>query len=233
MKLNGFVGKGSGKLGSSVFAISGGEQIVRQYNPQVSNPQTDAQVAQRAKLKLMSQVAAALASIIGFTKKGLVSARNQFIAANIPYVTFENDAAKLMVGDITLTGSAMAFPEITAVAGAGNTASVNLSSAAAENVDGVLYAAVKETDDQRFEVVAKTLVTTAGVDRTFGGSLSGITTDVYIFAYGLIGINNAAAVKYEDYVTDSSLNKATVDVVRSIIQTAGSKTKTSEFKLSV
>ena len=54
MKLNGIVGKGTGKLGASVFAISGGEQIVRQYNPVVSNPNTDAQVAQRAKLKLMS-----------------------------------------------------------------------------------------------------------------------------------------------------------------------------------
>ena len=79
MKLNGFVGKGTGKLGSSVFAVSGGEQIVRQYNPNVSNPNTDAQVAQRAKFKLMSQLAAVLAPGLAFKKDSLVSPRNKFI----------------------------------------------------------------------------------------------------------------------------------------------------------
>lgn len=233
MKLNGFVGKGTGKLGSSVFAVSGGEQIVRQYNPNVSNPSTDAQVQQRAKLKLMSQVAAALASIIAFKKQGLVSARNQFISAVIPYVTYENNAAKLAMGDITLTGSAIAFPEITATAGAGNVATVSLASAAAENVDAVLYAAVKESEDGRLEVVTTSLVTTAGAGRTFEGSLQGITDDVWVYGYGLIGINNAAAIRYEDYVVNGTQNNATLDVVRSIIQTAGSKTKTSNVKLTV
>lgn len=232
MKLNGFVGKGTGKLGSSVFAISGGEQIVREYNPNVSNPSTDAQVAQRAKLKLMSQVAAALASIIAFNKKGLVSARNQFIAANIPLVTFENDAAKLSLDTVTLTGSSVAFPEITATAGAEDVVAVSLASAAAANVDAVFYAAVKETEDARLEVVATSLQTTAGAGRTFEGSLEGVESNVYIYAYGLIGINNAAAIKYEDYLTNFTQNWANVDVFRSIIQTAGSKTKTSCVKLT-
>ena len=116
MKLNGFVGKGTGKLGASVFAISGGEQIVRQYNPKVANPNTDAQVEQRAKLKLMSQLAADMATSIAFRKKGLVSARNQFVSVNIGKCTFvnegENKGARIDVNQIDLTGASAAFPEI-------------------------------------------------------------------------------------------------------------------------
>lgn len=233
MKLNGIFGKGSGKVGSSVFAVSGGEQIVRQYNPNVSNPSTDAQVAQRAKLKLMSQVAAALALIIAFAKKGLVSARNQFIAANLPFVTFENNAATLNLGELTLTGSTVSFPEVIATAGSGNDVTVNLGSAAAANVDAVFYAAVKETGDQRLEVVATTLQTTAGADRTFDSFLSGVSTDVFIYAYGLIGINKAAAVSYDDYISDFAQTEASLEVFQSILKTAGSKTKTSYVKFNV
>ena len=76
MKLYGLFGKGSGKLGSSVFAISSGEQIVREYNPVVENPNTPAQVEQRAKFKLLSQLASDLASALAFKKEGLVSTRN-------------------------------------------------------------------------------------------------------------------------------------------------------------
>ena len=51
MKLVGILGSGSGKLGSSVFSTVAGETVVRQYQPTVANPNTEAQVNQRARMK--------------------------------------------------------------------------------------------------------------------------------------------------------------------------------------
>ena len=108
MKQYGLLGKGTGKLGSSVFAISGGEQIVREYNPKVSNPNTALQIEQRAKFKLMSQLAAAFAPFFGFTKKGLTSARNAFVAKNIPLVEYNTtNGASVNLDKIALTPSAV------------------------------------------------------------------------------------------------------------------------------
>lgn len=50
------LGKFSGKVGGVVFAISNGEQIVRAYQPVVSNPKSSAQMAQRAKGNLVGRI---------------------------------------------------------------------------------------------------------------------------------------------------------------------------------
>ena len=102
MKLNGIVGKGSGRLGSSVFTVRGGEQIVRQYTPNVANPNTDAQKGQRARFKLLSQLAAITSAGLLFPKVGNVSRRNAFMSANMPAVTYAGGEAILAVGDVKL-----------------------------------------------------------------------------------------------------------------------------------
>lgn len=50
------LGQFRGKLGGAVFAVSAGEQIVRQYQPQVANPRTAAQLTQRAKMNLTGKL---------------------------------------------------------------------------------------------------------------------------------------------------------------------------------
>ena len=119
MKQYGFVGKGTGKLGSAVFAISGGEQIVRQYNPVVSNPKTEKQIAQRSKFKLLSQIAAALAPAIAIKKNGLVSARNQFVSKNMPLTEWNQDTASVALPSLQLTmgNSACPAPTISTLGG--------------------------------------------------------------------------------------------------------------------
>ncbi len=226
MKLNGFVGKGTGKLGSSVFAVSGGEQIVRQYNPNVSNPSTDAQVEQRAKLKLMSQIAAALAIIIAFKKKGLVSARNQFVSANIGLVTFENGQAELPINGIDLTGSKAEIPSIRAVQGEGGGLNVNLTSAAAADVDGVLYASVHQTSKNQLEVIEAKIATTPGEARTFAAQLQSGGDPECVYAYGIKYTNEAARQRYADYVADIATDSATLDVESRDILSGASFTRT-------
>lgn len=226
MKLNGVFGKGTGKVGNSVWAVSGGVQIVRPYNPNVSNPNTDAQVAQRAKFKLLSQVAAALASIIGFVKKGLVSARNQFVSANIALCTFENGQAKLDLAGLDLTGSKAPLPEIQASAGSEGVVDINLSSAAAADIDAVVYAMVHETSDQQLEVVEVKIATTPGQARTFATQMKAGILDNCVYAYGIKYTDEASRNRYADYIATIAEDEATLDVVGRELLSGATLTRT-------
>lgn len=60
-KMYGFTGLLSGKMGNAVFRARSGQQVVTQYNPIVSNPNTEAQQNGRARFKLVSQLAVVFA----------------------------------------------------------------------------------------------------------------------------------------------------------------------------
>lgn len=212
MKLNGIIGKGTGKLGSSVFAISGGEQVVREYNPVVSNPNTDAQVAQRAKLKLMSQLGAALAPALGFAKKGLVSARNQFVSKNIGLCTYENDKAGVDLTNIQLTPSSVAFNALNVTSSEGHI-SVALATAGAADIKRVAYFVFKQNGAEQLEYVASKIVTEAGVSRLFPTTFELPTSSYVVYAYGIKDNTENATIRYENYVSAQGGNEATLDVV--------------------
>lgn len=78
MKLYGFL-NGSGKIGSIVVSKVNGRTIAREYNPNVSNPSTIAQVNQRARMKIAAQLTAVMAPNIAIASKGALSGRNAFI----------------------------------------------------------------------------------------------------------------------------------------------------------
>lgn len=227
MKLNGLMGKGSGKLGSTVFAISGGEQIVRQYNPVVSNPQTDAQVAQRAKLKLMSQLAAALAPYIAIPKKGLVSARNQFIAKNIGNATYADDTASVELTTLQLTIGSVFLPGIEMTTNAGTSSpAVRLASAAANNIESVAYiVAVKGANDE-LSVVQNYVCNTAGDDHKFMQDITAPAGSFVIWAYGFTSINGGVNTAYGDYEANVSNDLASLLASRSVAIASGNLTKT-------
>lgn len=220
MKLNGIIGKGTGKLGSSVFAISGGEQVVREYNPVVSNPNTEAQIAQRAKLKLMSQLGAALAPALGFKKMGLVSARNQFVSKNIGLATFENNRASVGLEDIQLTPSHAAFPSIQAPTVAGDVMSVSLAGAADSSIKRVVYVVYHIDDEQNLEYVASKVVSEAGEGRTFPTTFNKISGATAVYAYGVKDTTSAATIKYENLVADDQNLVASLNVIE-LFRTVG------------
>ena len=227
MKLSGIFGKGSGKVGSSVFAVSGGEQIVREYNPKVSNPSTDAQVEQRAKLKLLSQIAAALATVIAFAKKGLVSARNLFISANYPLTSFEDNKAKILVEAIDLTGGKDYLPKPVQTALNG----FELDGAAAANIDAVMYVGVGVDENDQLYVAKSVLVTTPGATRAFSATIEGLPDVCYLYAYGIKYANESDKIRYENYVAAASGNDATLDVVKSMAMSGASFTQTTCLKV--
>lgn len=216
MKQYGFVGKGTGKLGSSVFAISGGEQIVRQYNPVVSNPQTEAQTEQRAKFKLMTQLAAAMSGQIAFRKSGLTSARNKFVSFNIKNTEFNNDSARTTLQAISLTGGSIEIGAISAQRGENNVISVALQAAAPANVTRVVYVAYASPNDTTLNLIEEKVVSVAGDNRTFPTSINAIDSDVIIYAYGVIETSTKAKVAFDSYNAVISDDEAFVEVLKSL-----------------
>lgn len=204
MKLQGILGKGTGKLGNAVFAVSGGEQIMREYNPNVSNPNTEKQVAQRAKLKLMSQLAASLSSVIAIPKQGLVGSRNLFIKENIGLATFEEGVAKIEVPGIQLTKGRQVLNGLVAVV-EGNNYAVNIDGPAPAEVSRVAYIVCKVNDGNQLQVVTSVVVSERGASGNFATTIpsSGINK-IAIFAYGMIDKSSATTAKYESYEVESA-----------------------------
>lgn len=127
--LQGITGKLSGKMGSAVFRVREGQQVVAQYNPIVKNPNTEGQQAQRAKFKLMSQLAAIMSpgiGTMGVTKRasgGKGTARNGFVQKNFSLVSTEasdgNVVAKVPMEQLQLTDSFRFLPGMTITSEAG------------------------------------------------------------------------------------------------------------------
>lgn len=233
MKQYGFVGKGTGKLGASVFAISGGEQIVRQYNPVVSNPNTEAQIAQRAKLKLMSQLGAALAPAIGFAKMGLVSARNQFVSKNIGLTSYADNEASVDITGLELTGSSVPFPSLVVDDAGSGSISVVLEASAASDIKRVAYFVYEVTDDTKLRYVASAIESEGGEDRNFPHAFNVGSGKFVVYAYGIKDNNTTATIKYEEYAANYADAEATLAVESLFRSSAYGLTKSVAAKITL
>lgn len=120
-RLEGITGGLSGKMGSAVFRQSGGKTIASQYQPIVKNPNSEGQQAQRAKFKLMSQLAAIMSRGFGSfiiktrAEKGKGTQRNAFVQTNFPLVQVTEETAggvtaKIPMEQLQLTTSFRTLP---------------------------------------------------------------------------------------------------------------------------
>lgn len=149
MKLQGFVGKGTGKLGASVWVVRKGEQIVREYTDKVTNPNTPAQVGQRAKFKLLTQLGAVVNGAGMFFRNLNTgeSMRNAFMRANMGAVSLSpaGDEALLNVSAVALTDGHTTAPSATYNRTSGQLA-VDVSGDAMSDIMGIGYAVITLPD---------------------------------------------------------------------------------------
>lgn len=112
----------SGRTGSFTYRQSRGQTIVSQYQPIVKNPNTQGQQTQRARFKLMSQLAAIMAAGFGSfiiktrPEKQRPTQRNAFMQVNMPLVEVVSSAdtatAKIPMEQLKLTSSFKALPNM-------------------------------------------------------------------------------------------------------------------------
>ena len=224
--MQGLTGKVSGKMGSAVFRVRNGAQVVTQYNPIVKNPDSAGQQEARAKFKLLSQLGAIMESGFGTmttTKRAGKSAptqRNAFMQLNYPLVAVDMSAdmperAKIQMDKVQLTSSTRPLGEIS-----GDEGGVDIINIP----DGIRSVRFVEVTYRRFQVVdqasgsfiikvrpevkriADIPVKTVGNGRVVnyevseGQSLAGST----VLAYGLIPTNGAGSrVDFDNIHTPS------------------------------
>ena len=199
MKLVGLTGTGTGKLGNSVFSVNAGQQIVRQYQPNVTNPSTLAQINQRAKMKLLAQIAAVVSSSIAIPKEGMVTARNRFISLNFPLVDAVDGYASMRMVDMQLTAGTIMLPEVIAERVDENSISAELAGSVEAAVSRVVYVAYRKGYDNTIIFHDSVIVEQAGANGTFPTSIEYTDEDVLIYAYAMIDANAMATAQYSNY----------------------------------
>ena len=204
-------GKITGKLGAVVFSTSGGETISREYNPHVANPNTDAQINQRARMKLMSQLSACLAPVIAMQKDGLVSVRNKFVKRNFESCYSVNGQAQISYENVQLTQGNAGLPTIKYQVLDGDTApylEVLFTEAPNIQIARVVWCLFKKTEEGKLSFIESKISTdreTEGNDGYFNTSFDSIIADgepsvlqadYVIYAYGMIDASERATAQY-------------------------------------
>ena len=205
MKLFGIGGLGTGKLGNQVFAVRSGEQIVRQYNPVVSNPQTAKQVETRAKLKLASQLAAVVAPAIAIPADGLKTKRNEFISRNYPSLTYQNDEAQMAMDQLSLTKGVAYLPSITATRdNSTEEINVQLGDVVNDIYDYVVYCVVEKETDGSLMLVQQEQVTITQSTGLAQATLDAWEGTCYIYAYGIRANSDESRAKYNELLSEGA-----------------------------
>lgn len=215
MKLQGLL-KGKGKLGSIVVSSVAGTSIAREYNPNVSNPSTQAQTTQRARLKLASQLAAAYASVIAIPRDGLKSSRNLFVKKNFQYIIGTNGAAQVSYENLQLTNGNTGLPALRVTRSQENGVIVRLAEDASASVSRVVYIIFRKTTEDQLQLVGSDVQTIAGDNGDFQDAFPYLAGDLVVYAYGMKDLNDKAAASYGNYAVSSGEDIATLVFKRAI-----------------
>lgn len=216
-------GKISGKLGAVVFSSSGGETISREYNPHVANPSTQAQVDQRARMKLMSQLSAALSPVLAITKDGLVSKRNKFTKINFPASYALNGVAQITYENVQITEGNTALPALDAegsVTQSGMIIGVAISTNPSATIKRVVYCLFKKSNEGKLEYISSQIITQRLSEEGnffFNANFEHLPVAEYvIFAYGMSDTSERATASYGNLNVVSASDLARLVATRAI-----------------
>lgn len=241
-KINPITGKMSGKVGGLVYAVNHGIATVREKNAFPYNPKSEKQVEVRAKLKLLSQISAAMDPVVAFRRQGAVSPRNLFVRANYPVVadaTVVDGNMTVVTGleNLDLTGGVAMLPELASITTAGDVASVALAGAAAADIDAVTYGMFGVKEAGVVTLIEAKTVEVAGDGRTFPTTInvpSALIGKVVVYAYGSKMLSERARTTYENYKCSNTELKAMLAVVRTLSENdiALTQTKSGSFTVA-
>lgn len=204
-----------GKLGAVVYSVNTGIQIAREYNPQVKNPNTMSQMNQRSRLKLASQMAAALSSVIAIPREGLVSPRNLFIKGNMDFISANEGQAMISYENIQLTKGVAGLPAVKA-ARQSNRINIELVSDARKSVSRIVYIIYSKTSENQLQLVDSVVVSVAGDNGTFPSSVADFVGDVIVWAYGIKDNSSLATSKYGNYSVNTGEDIAQLVMTRKL-----------------
>ena len=136
-----------GRVGGQVYAVNGGEQIIRTYNPVVANPRTSLQQAQRAKVVLAGKLSSLTPDAV---LKGMASSKrdrrseytrniiNKAVAENTP----QGYKAVLEPADLIFS-KGRSNPDLTATLAAEGNMAVAVTYTKGSSIDAFMLVAVE------------------------------------------------------------------------------------------
>lgn len=215
-KITNMVGLAKGKTGSIVYSVRNGQQIARAYNPYVGNPNTPAQVQSRAKLKLLSQVSAAVSPVIAIPRRGAQSPRNLFTRVNYQYTSYASNVANLKLADMQLTDSAVGLEGFVADRSGGTSIHCELNADMSVLYDAVVWVVIARMSSGQLFPFADALVENAGIGGTFAVDLPYTEGDISIHAYGIKTKSAAARAAFANMTSRSASGVASLVASRSV-----------------
>lgn len=215
-KITNMVGLAKGKTGAIVYSVRNGQQIARAYNPYVGNPNTPAQVQSRAKLKLLSQVSAAVAPVIAIPRRGAQSPRNLFTKVNYKYTSYAASVANLKLADMQLTDSAVGLEGFIADRTSGTAIHCELSADMSVLYDAIVWVVVARMSSGQLFPFADALVEEPGIGGTFAVDLPYAEGDISVHCYGIKTKSAAARAAFSNLTSRSASGVASLVANRTV-----------------
>lgn len=231
MKINSILGKMTGKIGNIVVSSVNGEVIGREYNPNVTNPNTTAQQGTRARFKMASQLSAAMTDVIAIKKDGNVSARNQFAKVNFPSISYADGVASVDLNAIQLTKSNRNFGGFSADRASGSAIAVCLLADASASLSRVVYVVYKKESDGTLTLHDSKVCAVAGDDGKFADALRYSDGALVLYAYGIKDLDSSMSTKFGEMNAPTAENVARLLVSSAENMNSVALTKTAGLTL--
>lgn len=209
-----------GKLAGTVLSTSRGVTTVRE-NVTPSNPNTESQTLQRARFKLISQIAAAVSDAIAIPYSNGLTPRNRFVALNMGTVTAVKGIrytagqepetyieASCVLTNLQLTDSNRGLSGVNASRENGLNRVYLDNTSQNANLTHVVYNIFVKNRENTLTFVSS-VVGKKGNDYTFTAAAAlPEDGDIVILAYGVRYVNEKAFAKYGNIIVESGIDFA-------------------------
>lgn len=226
MRLDSINGKGAGKTGNRVYYVNHGVQCDREYTSHVANPNTPLQVGQRSRFKLASQVSAALAPVIAFPRKGILSPRNLFVKRNMGYFYSTPDGAQVSYQNLQLVQGNLGLPKVAIDRSQGVQMTIYLDGTTKIGVDRVIYSLYTKSDEGALLFVGSFIKEYDPEDPLWSIQMTPISGDLLVYAYGMRDNSQKAKARYGQYQVNNGVDLAQLICNRTLSMTDYTFTET-------
>lgn len=226
----------TGKVADTVMSVRNGVQVVRKYQPVVMNPKSEAQVGARARLKLMSQLAAVMAPVIAIPRDGAVTARNIFVKKNYPLSSYSEMQADIELPLVQLTKSVVAFPAPSFQRTTGDNPAIAVSLASpvlSTAVSRVVYCLFDKQPDGKLRFVASNVSREGGPQNYWPATLPAMNDAGVILAYGVRLNSDAARTTFGELEVETAETIAKLVVSRTLLESDITMTETRGVNVPV
>lgn len=232
MKVRGYL-KGSGKLGNIVCSTVAGETIARDYNPDVTNPNTETQVEQRAKFKLMSQLSSIMAPVIAIPKEKSQSSRNLFVRKNMGATVFDGVQAAINLHRVQLTNGVTNIDTFGCDRSGHEHCSCYYSGIDLVGMAGMVYCIFTKDAAGNLQLFDSAVVTENTEHGDWGADLKYTDAEIVLYAYALIGDGDKAKAAFGNLEAPNAESMAKLLVSSSVAASTIKTTKTKGFTMPV